>query len=127
VEAPIKMAGTRAGLAVRSRQRRATVRYRVTRIGSLPSGLPYLRLGGGQQGRPCAVLQVGRAGPMGGDSELRGRASGLLDRSGECAVLDQLIDAVRAGKSQVLVVCGEPGVGKSALLDYLAGTRRGAG
>jgi hypothetical protein len=62
---------------------------------------------------------------MGGDSGLRGRASGLLDRRGECAVLDQLIDAVRAGKSRVLVVCGEPGVGKSALLDYLAGHAAG--
>jgi hypothetical protein len=62
---------------------------------------------------------------VGGDSGLRGRASGLLDRRGECAVLDQLIDAVRAGKSRVLVVCGEPGVGKSALLDYLAGHAAG--
>ena len=62
---------------------------------------------------------------MGGDSGLRGRVSGLLDRRGECAVLDQLIDTVRAGKSRVLVVCGEPGVGKSALLDYLAGHAAG--
>jgi Cdc6-like AAA superfamily ATPase len=29
--------------------------------------------------------------------------------------------AVRAGQSRVLVVRGEPGVGKTALLDYLAG------
>ena len=35
-------------------------------------------------------------------------------------MLDQLIDAVRAGGNRVLVVRGEPGVGKSALLDYLA-------
>jgi AAA ATPase domain len=62
---------------------------------------------------------------MGGDSGLQGRASGLLGRRGECAVLDQLIDAVRAGKSQVLVVRGEPGVGKSALLDYLVGHSAG--
>jgi len=40
-------------------------------------------------------------------------------------VLDQLIDAVRAGGSRVLVVRGEPGVGKSALLDYLAGRASG--
>jgi DNA-binding CsgD family transcriptional regulator len=40
-------------------------------------------------------------------------------------VLDQLIDAVRAGGSRVLVVRGEPGVGKSALLDYLAGRAAG--
>ncbi len=36
-------------------------------------------------------------------------------------MLDRLIDAVRAGESRALVVVGEPGVGKSALLDYLAG------
>jgi DNA-binding CsgD family transcriptional regulator len=36
-------------------------------------------------------------------------------------VLDQLVEAVRAGGSGVLVICGEPGMGKTALLDYLAG------
>jgi DNA-binding CsgD family transcriptional regulator len=34
-------------------------------------------------------------------------------------VLDQLIEAVRAGESRSLVVRGEPGVGKTALLDYV--------
>ena len=58
--------------------------------------------------------------PMGEDSQRRGRANGLSNRRGECAVLDQLINAVRAGGSRVLVVRGEPGVGKSVLLDYLA-------
>ena len=58
-------------------------------------------------------------GPMGEDSQ-RGRANGLTNRRGECAVLDQLVNAVRAGGSRVLVVRGEPGVGKSVLLDYLA-------
>jgi DNA-binding CsgD family transcriptional regulator len=57
---------------------------------------------------------------MADDSRLRGRAGGLTDRRGERGVLDRLIDAVRAGESRVLVVRGEPGVGKSALLDYLA-------
>jgi DNA-binding CsgD family transcriptional regulator len=55
------------------------------------------------------------------DPGLRGRASGLRDRRGERGVLDRLIIAVRAGGSRVLVVRGEPGVGKTALLDYLAG------
>src|SRR3984957_6870008 len=59
------------------------------------------------------------------DPGLRGRASGLTDRRAECGVLDRLINAVRAGGSRVLVVCGEPGVGKSALLDYLAGRASG--
>jgi DNA-binding CsgD family transcriptional regulator/tetratricopeptide (TPR) repeat protein len=56
---------------------------------------------------------------------VRDRASGLTGRRQECGVLDHLIDAVRAGGSRVLVVRGEPGVGKSALLDYLAGRAAG--
>jgi hypothetical protein len=40
-------------------------------------------------------------------------------------VLDRLIDAVRAGEGRALVVTGEPGVGKTALLDYLAGHAAG--
>jgi hypothetical protein len=40
-------------------------------------------------------------------------------------VLDQVINAVRAGESQVLVVHGEAGIGKTALLDYLAGQASG--
>ena len=50
-----------------------------------------------------------------------GRAIGLTDRRSERGVLDRLIDAVRAGESRVLVVRGDPGVGKTALLEYLAG------
>jgi DNA-binding CsgD family transcriptional regulator len=62
---------------------------------------------------------------MGEDSRRRGPGNGLTDRHDERGVLDQLTDAVRAGGSQVLVVRGEPGVGKSALLDYLAGRAEG--
>jgi DNA-binding CsgD family transcriptional regulator len=36
-------------------------------------------------------------------------------------VLDRLVAAVRAGESRALVVHGEPGMGKTALLEYLAG------
>jgi DNA-binding CsgD family transcriptional regulator/tetratricopeptide (TPR) repeat protein len=49
----------------------------------------------------------------------------LIGRHRECGTLDRLIDAVRAGESRVLVVHGEPGVGKTALLNYLAGRARG--
>ena len=55
------------------------------------------------------------------DSSPRGRGSGLAGRRVECRALDQLLEAVRAGQSRVLVVHGEPGAGKSALLEYLAG------
>ena len=50
---------------------------------------------------------------MGDDSLMPGRPSGLMDRQAECGVLDQLINAVQAGRSRVLVVRGEPGVGKT--------------
>src|SRR5256885_11502697 len=43
----------------------------------------------------------------------------LLDRRSEREVLDRLLEAVRQGESRVLVVRGEPGVGKSALLEHL--------
>src|SRR3984893_11104618 len=52
-------------------------------------------------------------------SPLRGCAPELKGRRSECDVLDQLLDAVRAGESGVLVVRGEPGVGKTALMDYV--------
>jgi DNA-binding CsgD family transcriptional regulator len=42
----------------------------------------------------------------------------LLGRGPECAALDRLLDAVRAGRSAALVVRGEPGIGKTALLEY---------
>lgn len=44
----------------------------------------------------------------------------LIGRLAECEVIDQLIEVVRAGESRALVIHGEAGVGKSALLDYLA-------
>ena len=42
----------------------------------------------------------------------------LLDRLAERAALDQLLNAARVRQSGTLVVRGEPGVGKTALLDY---------
>src|SRR5580698_7755791 len=46
--------------------------------------------------------------------------AGLTGRLSERAVLDRLVADVRAGQGRALVVRGEPGVGKTALLDYLA-------
>jgi hypothetical protein len=55
----------------------------------------------------------------------RGRAERLTDRRAECGVLDEVIRAVRSGESRVVVVRGDPGVGKTVLLDYLAGQASG--
>ena len=61
------------------------------------------------------------------DSGRRGRATGLMDRRSERDALDRLIEAVRTGQSRALVVRGDPGVGKTVLLEYLAGRASGAG
>ena len=50
-----------------------------------------------------------------------GQAIKLIGRHTECGVLDRLVEAVRAGESRAIVVSGEAGVGKTALLDYVAG------
>jgi hypothetical protein len=49
-----------------------------------------------------------------------GLAEGLTGRRSERDALDRLVAAVRGGQSRALVVRGDPGVGKTALLDYLA-------
>ncbi|MFI7065146.1 ATP-binding protein [Kribbella sp. NPDC050124] len=48
-------------------------------------------------------------------------AARLLGRHSECEALDRLVAEVLAGTSRVLVLRGDPGVGKSALLGYLSG------
>jgi len=64
---------------------------------------------------------------MSADPRRRGRAKGLTGRLSECDALDRLIEAVQAGESRALVVRGDPGVGKTLLLDHLAGQADGAG
>ncbi|MCW2936799.1 MAG: ATPase [Actinomycetia bacterium] len=46
--------------------------------------------------------------------------TGLTNRRSERDALDRLVEAVQAGDSRALVVRGDPGVGKTMLLDYVA-------
>ncbi len=57
----------------------------------------------------------------------RGRTTGLTDRHAESGALRRLFDAVRTGESRALVIRGDPGVGKTALLDFLAGRASNSG
>ena len=51
--------------------------------------------------------------------------SGFLDRDRERDQLDRLVAGVRAGESRVLVLRGEAGVGKTALLRHLSAAAEG--
>jgi DNA-binding CsgD family transcriptional regulator len=44
----------------------------------------------------------------------------LVGRGGDCGALDELVEAVRQGRSRSLVIVGEPGIGKTRLLRYAA-------
>jgi DNA-binding CsgD family transcriptional regulator len=47
-----------------------------------------------------------------------GTRARLVGRRDECGVLDRLLSELRAGHGSALILRGEPGVGKSALLGY---------
>src|SRR5262245_16599566 len=61
---------------------------------------------------PTQPTVAGQSGPEPG--------SGLLGRAYECALIDEVLAGALRGESGSLVVRGEPGIGKSALLEYAA-------
>jgi Cdc6-like AAA superfamily ATPase len=48
------------------------------------------------------------------------REAVLVGREPDCARIDDLLDRARRGRSGTLVLRGETGMGKTALLDYAA-------
>src|SRR5262245_20044228 len=69
----------------------------------------------GVAGRPI----VSDMGPMSSGFGHDGR---LWGRERECAELDALVSSVRRGQSRSLVLKGEAGIGKTALLQYVVGS-----
>ena len=49
----------------------------------------------------------------------------LIGREDECAALDELLAGARAGAGGVLVLRGEPGIGRTSLLEYAIGSASG--
>src|SRR4051812_7289096 len=56
---------------------------------------------------------------MTAEGRFRGPGGGLRGRANECALLDDLVSAIRRDESRSLVLRGEAGIGKTALLEYL--------
>ena len=77
-----------------------------------PPGPPPTR-DGRENPRRCTIA-------VQGSSSTREASMKLLGRRAECEALDRLLTDALAGRSRVTVLRGEAGVGKSALLGYLA-------
>jgi DNA-binding CsgD family transcriptional regulator len=80
-------------------------------------------LANGREDQPPRIQRS--ASEMAAGTRRRDRPVLLRGRNREFSVLGAFADGVRAGQSQVLVLRGEPGVGKTALLDCLAGRQSG--
>ncbi|WP_312030391.1 LuxR C-terminal-related transcriptional regulator [Actinomycetospora sp. TBRC 11914] len=99
-----------------------------TRIEDVSAGHPTAT------GSACAISPApgeswaavpGRARAVAPSARGRRRGAALTDRRVECELLARLADAVRGGESRTLVLRGEPGAGKTALLDRLVEAARG--
>src|SRR5690349_2236140 len=75
-------------------------------------------------GSPAQTTGPPRATATAVPMSSRHSAGGLTGRRAECEVLDRLVADARAGRSRTIVVRGEAGIGKTALLEYVI-TRAG--
>lgn len=90
------------------------VEHAETRFESTPVG-PFMVKGKAQ---PVHAVEVGRM--TGGREHRVGRENTLVGRDEELAVLSAALDACRDGRGSVVQLLGEPGIGKSRLMEELA-------
>src|SRR3954454_10284895 len=102
-------------LAVRPSSRRPA-----PRAGEAPREVTGLQGTGARGCRPRRPCPAGAGPARLGGMAIPGSGAPLLGRAAECALLDRLLGDVRAGSSAVLVLRGEAGIGKTALLNHLA-------
>jgi DNA-binding CsgD family transcriptional regulator len=88
----------------------------LTVLGMLPSSATAPEPDRNGTGRYAVRRAAGGPSPA---STIGGPGPRLWGRRSECEVLDRLLDELRAGTSSVLVLRGEAGIGKTALLEYL--------
>src|SRR4051812_22769951 len=117
----------RAGGADRTPRRRGLLEHRARRT-TLHQSVDSPRIVDPSHTRKTLGLVPGisvDAGPPSGEHRVPTLGDGmqprLRGRRSECGALDDLLARVRTGQSRVLVLRGEAGIGKTALLDWLAG------
>src|SRR5207244_1328244 len=87
----------------------------LVRVCEIPSGHP-------QRAGPGPGVCWAEAGSTMAGERPKGRRVMLWGRRQQCEALDGLLAEVRAGRSGVLVLLREAGIGKTALLGYAAET-----
>src|SRR4051794_12045297 len=83
---------------------------------TLPTVAP--RAAAGIRGAPGRVPRHVAADPVASGPPPEDAVRMLRGRAREREMLDELLEAVRGGAGRALVVRGEPGIGKTALLEY---------
>src|SRR3954454_16083408 len=121
--------GTPTGPDATARRGSSTCSLRTTKMRASRCGPTARRDGAGRRtgDRRGGLRGVGAPSLTTGGGRMAGTGSwpGLVGRRAECDRLSGAVAAAKAGRSQVLVLRGEAGIGKTALLEFLLGRATG--